>query len=375
MLNANIPLNTKTPIRQQRWRIGLFLGLAGIGLFFGWIGIKRIFTGVLTPTLQTPSGITIRTTPEHTLWLATHTQGFTINTSCPIDIPTLVSHKNTSWLLLGNSEQEQSITFLGKIPPYIENFTKAFGCKIKPIKNGFALQDANDTTAKPKLDRFFHWQTPDSWAWNESQTTKIDLYERGINIHFTQSVQNKETAWPEQTLSAALPIEKLVLTSLPQTWQGLTNLLEKGRGIAYFSWETSEGLANAFSLQSDINDNEIISLFYVIGDLSTTTQKNFRKDGTTYTGTAKEPITLTWINDVHAEIQKENGSLVGFVTKQNSYTLVSTAPTTWTFIMPHWKAPLRENSSKNIYTANTIANFGEEIFVTKKMLSIFQRKL
>lgn len=371
MLNANIPLNTKTPIRQQRWRIGLFLTLTGIGILFGWFGVKRAFTGILTPTLQTPSGITIRTTPEHTLWFATHAQGLALNTSCPIDIPTLLSYKKTSWLLLGDSKQEPFVTFLGKMPPFIKNFTNTFGCNIKPLKNGFTLQNENSTAQNPELNRLLPWQTPDGWAWNENQTTTIDLYEHGLNIHLTQNVENKETAWPEQTLAVALPIKKTTLVSLPQTWQGLTILLEKGQGIAYFSWETPEGLTNAFSLKNDVNDNEILSLFYVIGNLSTATQKNFREDNTAYTSTTKESITLTWINDAHAEIQRENGSPVGFVTKQNGFTLVSTAPTTWTFVPPHWKAPLQKNSSQNVYSTNTIANFGKEIFITKKMFSIF----
>lgn len=338
----------------------------------GWQGTERIFTGITTPTLDTVSGVTLRTTPEHTLWLATHTSGLTINTACPIDIPSLMTSHTISWVLLGDTGSQMHIVFKGEIPEKLKNFSSAFGCTITEEKGWFSLQE--NTTAIPARSPLFTLTTPGGWAWKENDHVPMTLAKNGINIALPQAQQEK-MPWPEQHLTIALPVAQISYDALPETWQGLTEILKQGQGTAYFVWDAEKETESALSFAKDLTDDEITRLLYVVGNIPTTQEIAFREDSAKYFTTTKQAIELNWKSDNEATVQTADKSIIAYIIKKDGYTLVSTGPTEWTTITPHWQAPLNQTGYTHQHTNQTLADFGEKIFTTKNTLTVFQSEM
>jgi hypothetical protein len=360
ILNANIPLSPQTPTRQLPWRVGLFLGIILGGILSGWTISERLFIGLTTPALQTPSGISVRITPERALWLQTHTEGLTLTASCPLDLPKLISLKRPSWILLGDTGGAEEIAFIGKMPEELANYQKAFECVITTTQQGYTLLESQNIPTKSTYS--VHLTTPGGWAWAEEQHIPIDFFDHGINIMFNNL---------EQTLTTALPLEAATYEIFPQTWQGLSDLIASKQGRAFFSWEEEKNNL-AISIEGDISDESLLELFSNIGEVPTTQEKNMREDDTPYTVTMQEKLSLIWINESTAEVRIPDLTPIGFITKQDGFTLISTEPTTWILATPHWESPLNQRSS-NTYTAHTLANFGDYLFITKNMLTLFQK--
>ncbi|MEK9157444.1 MAG: hypothetical protein AAB448_04960, partial [Patescibacteria group bacterium] len=204
ILNANIPLNTISPARQYPWRVGVFLGIFLLSFGLGWIITKHLFTGIRTPKLATPSGLALRITPEHALWLNEHTAGLTLNTSCPLDLPTLISFKKPSWVILGDTGTKEEIFFTGKIPEELKNYEVAFSCSITSTAQGFFLGDATSL-----LSFTIPFTTPDGWIWMNDTESSLELNNHGISLAITTPQNDTKLPVPQENLTNALPIPKL----------------------------------------------------------------------------------------------------------------------------------------------------------------------
>lgn len=374
ILNANIPLNTNQPTRQHPWRVGLFLGLVSVGLLLGWIVTKRLFVGIKTPRPETLSGISIRITPENARWLSLHTGGLSINSSCPIDLPTLISQAHISWILVGDTGEKEQVSFKGKLPENLKNYGVAFGCHITSNKKTFSLQEK--TGEEVIIKNTVRFTTPDGWAWKGEAGTPITLVNQGLSIHFQGLASKIPTPWPVQELITALPLTQGVFDALPRTWQGLHDLSTLYNGVAFFAWQTNEQeLAFAYTIDENIPDDVIIALFYDIGNIPQKTERQFREDTISYTVTQKEKITLIWMTETQGEIRGENKTPIGYITKQDTFTHISTAPTTWTTSIPHWQAPLNKKEENIAHTPHTLANFGTNVFITNNKLTIINKNL
>lgn len=360
ILNANIPLKNQQPTRQRSWRVGLFLGLIALGLFLGWGIAKRMFIGITTPLLETPSGVSMRITPENALWLTKHTGGLALNASCPIDLPKLLSLKRPSWIILGDSGETMHITFEGDLSHVLENYKTSFACDTNPLQT---------TTIFPLF-------TPDAWAWANNATLSVTLSKQGLSIDIP-GISEKESLWiPKQTLSSALPLQKTDFENFPRTWQGLNDLFSSEKGIAFFSWTNEKPeTAIAITIKGDMDDETMRSLFYDIANIPTEIQKQLRKDEVSYITTSKEEIFVKWENEYQAVIHLKNETIIGYVTKQEDATLLSTSQTEWINGKIHWEAPLQNQQNAITHHARTLAHFGTKIFATNKKLTITNENL
>jgi hypothetical protein len=348
----------------------LFLGLITGGLLLGWGTAKRLFEGITTPTLNTPSGLSIRITPEHALWFTSHTKGLTLNNSCPIDIPTLIALNAPSRLIIGDSGTQVSVAFTGKAPSMLKNYEKTFGCKVIVSKKSYIVTEKSEET--PNISSRMLFTTPSGWAWSGKETKAINLHDHGISIALPKRTTNELIPWPEQILTTALPLKKISPNSMPQIWQGLSDLFASEQGIAFFSWKNNEETAIALSIQGKLNENEIIALIYDIGNIPTISKKQLRKDEITYTATKQEELFIYWINETTGEVRLKNEVIIGYFTQKDERTLISTAPTSWTITSPHWEAVLVK-SNPTTHRAKNITNFGKKIFTTKKNITIFEK--
>lgn len=365
MLNANIPLNTTSPARQYPWRVGVFLGIFLLNFGLGWIITKHLFTGIRTPQLATPSGLALRITPEHALWLNEHTAGLTLNASCPLDLPTLISFKKPSWVVLGDTGTKEEIFFTGKVPAELKNYEIAFSCSITPTTQGFFL---GDTTSL--LSFTIPFTAPDGWIWISDKESPLKLNNHGISLSITVPQSEIEIPVPQENLTSALPIPKRSSSIFSRQWEGLSNLFEIETGIALFSWNEQEETAFGIVITGELSNEEAIALAYDLANIPTASQKILRKDDTSYNTTTRDELSIISIDDTRKEIQLPDGTPVAFIALQNSFSLFSTAQTTWELSVPHWEAELSSEKELGEHTPHTLASFGKKIFTTKKSINI-----
>ena len=368
ILNANIPLNTTSPARQSSWRVGVFLGIFLLNFGVGWGIAKHFFTGIRVPQLTTPSGLTLRITPEHALWLNKHTTGLTLSTSCPLDLPTLISFKKPSWIILGDTGVEEEIFFTGKIPEKLKNYEIAFSCSITPTAQGFFLSK----TTSP-ISFHFPLTTPDGWIWINDIEHPLELNNHGISLAMTLLQNDAEIPIPQENLTNALPIPKLSSSIFSKQWEGLNNLFEKKNGIALFSWDTQEEAAFGLVLTEELSSEEIIALSYDLGQIPINTQRILREDDGSYSATTRDKLNVVTINGTQKEIQLPDGTPVAFVVSQDGYSLLSTVQTTWKLNVPHWEAELTSKKELGKHTPSTLASFGKKIFTTKSTINILDK--
>lgn len=357
--NANIPLSTQQPTRQKFWRVGLFLTLTITGVLIGWTLTKRINSGVTVPQLETPSGMSIRLTSENALWLTMHTQGLALSASCPIDIPTLLAHQYPSWLLLGDTGKEIRIAMKGNVPETLKNYQKAFACDIVTFADKKTL----------------HFTNPDAWIWKGTTNTGVSLSPQGVQIRLATKGNAKEKIWiPKQILTQALPLQNTNTGDLPHIWQGLHDIFLTETEGFFFSWN-AKGNEDAFALliKEDLTDEEMHALFYDLANIPTEIQKIFREDGISYLATKQEDIVVKWKNEREGEVQRKDGTAVGYIRKEAYTILLSTAFTEWEEANPYWKITEQQTEKSPTHRAKTLANFGEELFATPKKLTIKRR--
>lgn len=378
MLNANIPLNNTSPARQYPWRVGVFLGIFLLSFFFGWTVAEHTFTGIRIPQLTTPSGISLRITPENALWLNKHTAGLSINTSCPLDLPTLISFKRAPWILLGDTGTEQRTFFTGNVPPKLTNYEIAFSCEIVTTEKGFFLGD------EAPLSFSIPFTTPSGWLWINNTNYPVKLIDHGITLNIQTAQNNGPLPIPQENLTSALPIIPIhppnpsvptrnsltPFNPFSQQWQGLSDLFTTNKGIALFSWEKENNLAFGLLLNDELSDEEIIALTYDLGNIPINEQKNQRKDEVSYTIETRDQLHLVSIDSIQKEVRLPDETPVGFIQQQDGYTLFSTAATTWELNSPQWKAVLSSKRGAIKHTPQTLASFGKKIFTTKRNINI-----
>ncbi len=365
MLNANIPLNTTSPARQYSWRVGVFLGIFLLSFGMGWIITKHLFTGIRTPQLATPSGLALRITPEHALWLNEHTRGLTLNTSCPLDLPTLISFKKPSWVILGDTGTKEEIFFTGKLPEQLKNYETAFSCSITQNEQGFFL---SDTTSL--ISFTFPFTTPDGWIWMNDEKNPLKLNNHGISLSITVPQSETKIPVPQENLTSALLIPEHSANILSKQWEGLSNLFETGSGTALFSWNVQEEIAFGLVITGELSNEEAIALAYDFANIPTASQKILREDEISYNTTTRDELNIISTNDNHKEIQLPSGTAVAFITTQDGFLLFSTAQTTWKLSTPHWEAELSSEEALEKHTPHTLASFGKKIFTTKNTINI-----
>jgi len=365
MLNANIPLNTNSPARQYPWRVGVFLGIFLLSFGLGWVITKHLFIGIQAPQLATPSGLALRITPEHARWLNEHTAGLTLNASCPLDLPTLISFKKPSWVVLGDTGTKEEIFFTGKIPTELKNYEVAFSCSITSTAQGFFLGDTASL-----LSFTIPFTAPDGWIWMNDAESHLELNNHGISIAITGPQSEREIPIPQENLTGALPIRNISSNIFSRQWEGLSNLFETKSGVALFSWISQEETAFGLVITGELSNEEAIALAYDLANIPTTTQKILRKDDISYNTTTRDELSLISLNETQKEIQLPSGNIVAFITLQNGFSLFSTTQTTWELGAPHWEAKLSSEEEFEKHTPHTLASFGKKIFTTKKSINI-----
>jgi hypothetical protein len=365
ILNANIPLNTTSPARQYPWRVGVFLGIFLLNFGLGWTIIKHLFIGIQVPQLTTPSGLALRITPEHALWLNEHTAGLTLSNSCPLDLPTLVAFKKPSWVILGDTGSKEEMFFTGKVPEELKNYEIAFSCKITPTAQGFFLGNATSL-----LSFTIPLTAPDGWVWMNNKKNPLELKNHGISFATTVPQNDIKIPVPQKNLTSALPIANLAPHILSQQWEGLNKLLTTNTGIALFSWDEKESVAFGLAITGELSNEEAVALTYDFASIPTTSQKILRKDDISYNITTREELSVVSISNTQKEIQLQNGTPVAFITLQNNVSLFSTAQTTWEQSAPQWKAKLFSEKEFERHTPHTLASFGRKIFTTKNKIDI-----
>lgn len=367
ILNANIPLNTTSPARQYSWRVGVFLGIFLLSFGLSWTITKHLFTGILAPQLTTPSGLTLRITPENALWLNKQTAGLTISDSCPLDLPTLISFKKPSWIVLGDTGAKEEIFFTGKLPEKLKNYKVAFSCPIVQTEQGFFL---SETTSQ--ISFTLPLTAPDGWIWVNENQNPLKLNDHGISISMAIS-KNTKIPIPQESLTSALPIPKISFNIFSRQWEGLNNLFEAKNGVAFFSWAKQEETAFGLVVAGELSDKDIIALAYDLANIPTNSQKTLRKDEVSYNTTTRDELSVITLNNTQKEIQLSNGTSVAFIVLQNGFSLFSTAQTTWESNTHHWKAELFSNKESKQHTSQTLASFGEKIFTTKNTVNILNK--
>lgn len=363
--NANIPLNTISPARQYPWRVGVFLGIFLLSFGLGWIITKHLFTGIRVPQLATPSGLALRITPEHALWLSGHTAGLTLNASCPLDLPTLISFKKPSWVILGDTGTKEEIFFTGKIPEELKNYEVAFSCSITSTAQGFFLGDTSSL-----LSFTIPFTAPDGWIWMNGTENSLELNNHGLSLAITTPQNNTKLPVPQENLTSALPIPKLSSHIFSQQWEGLSNLFTTNTGIALFTWTAQEETAFGLVIAGELSNEEAIALTYDLANVPTDSQKVLREDDVSYSTTTRDELIVISQSDTQKEIQLPNGTPVAFIVLQNNFSLFSTAQTTWELSIPHWEAELSSEEKLEKHTPHTLASFGKKIFTTKNTINI-----
>ncbi len=365
ILNANIPLITSSPTRQYPWRVGVFLGIFLLSFGVGWAITKHLFTGIRIPQLATPSGLALRITPEHALWLNEHTAGLTLNASCPLDLPTLISFKKPSWVILGDTGTKEEIFFTGKIPEELKNYEIAFSCSIRQTDQGFFLGNATSP-----ISFNFPLTTPDGWIWVNETESALKLTSHGISFSITTPQNDTEIPVPQENLISTLPIPKISSNIFSRQWEGLSNLFETKSGIALFSWTAQEETAFGLVITGELSNEEAVALAYDLANIPTAPQKILRKDDISYNTTTRDELSLVSLNETQKEIQLPDGTPVAFITLQNGFSLFSTTQTTWELSIPHWEAELSSEKELEKHTPHTLASFGKNIFTTKNTINI-----
>lgn len=368
MLNANIPLNTTSPTRRYPWRVGVFLGIFLLSFGVGWTTTKHLFTGIRVPQLTTPSGLALRITPEHALWLNKHTAGLTLNASCPLDLPTLISLKKPSWIVLGDTGTNEEIFFTGKLPEKLKNYEIAFSCSITQTEQGFFLGNATSP-----VSFFLPLTTPDGWIWMNNKKSPLTLSNHGINLSITVPQNKTKIPFPQENLTNALLIPEYSSNILSKQWEGISNLFKTGGGTAFFSWTVEEQTAFGLIINKELSDEEAIALTYDLANIPTTSQKILRKDDVSYSTTTRDELSLISLSETQKEIRLPNGIPVAFITIQEKFSLFSTAQTAWKLEMPHWKAELSSKKGSEKHAPHTLASFGKKIFTTKNTVNILDK--
>ncbi len=382
MLNANIPLNTQTPTRQYPWWVGVFLGIFLVSFFLGFSCAKRVLEGIRVPRLTTSSGVALRITPEHALWIKQHTEGLSLNGECPLDLPTLIAFKRPSWILIGDSGEEQ-LSFIGAFPKELENYQTAFGCTFTQNASGFTLTPVGaglkpaittpHTPPPTPISFTFPLAIPDGWAWINDDRIPLTLQEHGLSIALHSTTPNKKIPWPQENLTNALPLVPLSENVLSAQWQGLSHVLSSQNGVAFFSWTHENVDAFGIVLHEQITDEDFLNLISDIGNIPQTSQKTYRDDGDAYLAIVKEAISVTSLGTKEKEARLTDGTAVGFLLIQNGYSLISTVPTTWKDTTPPWEANLRSTQQQQAHSPSTLADFGKHMFTTKKTVTIFDK--
>lgn len=363
ILNANIPLRTSSPTRQTSWRVGVFLGIFLLSFACGFLLTKKLFIGIRIPYLATPSGVSLRVTPEHALWLTTHTAGYAMNSTCPIDLPTLLSWSQPSMMMLGDSGQEE-IFLIGTAPKELKNIETAFACTITPQKKGYSLGNpAKELRFTTLLSLAY------GHAWQERNFSPLALHDWGISIAMPTSFYREDMLWPNETLTQALPITQEYLGPLSHQFQGMSTLLAIHTGKAMFSWKKEAATAFGIVVTEDVSDEDLLSIVYALADIPRVSQRIEREDGTRYTAYAYQTITLSEIHDGMRKAQLPDATPVGFLTYQDGVIGISTMPTTWELLTPHWNAQKNTHTSLQ-YVPRTLVTLGNKIFFTKQGINI-----
>ncbi len=359
ILNANIPLNTAHPTRRLTWRVGVFLGILLLGICIGWSTAKRLFVGITVPRFATDSGIAIRLTPENTLWIATHTQNLMLSEECPLNLATLITKKQPTWLVITDKSGEMHISLIGKNGREANNVNAAFSC---------------ETTQEQQKNAFFPLTLPTVWAWAHEATFPVALQENGLSITFPKDLTPAEQIpWPQKEGISALPITPQE-TPLPFSaqWQGAHDLLSRQKGVAFFSWQENGESAFATVIEGETTDEFITALLYDIGNVPLGEEKKMREDDISYTAQTHAVISLTPPEEERtAHINK--GEEVGYIKTEQGYTLISTAPTEWASMTPYWSAELQRVPAEKKHAPKTLAHFGKKIFAKENTLTIFNK--
>lgn len=330
--------------------------------------MKLIFTGIRTPQLATPSGIALRITPENALWLNKHTAGLTLNTSCPLDLPTLISFKKPSWVVIGDTGTKEEIFFTGKLPEKLKNYEIAFSCSITQNEQGFFLGN----TASP-VSFIIPLTAPDGWVWINGKNNPLKLNSYGISLSINTSQNKAKIPVPKENLMSALPFPKRSSSILSKQWEGLSNLLDTEKGTALFSWTAQEKIAFGIVITGELSDEEAVALTYDLANVPTHSQKILREDEISYTTATRNKLSIISINSMQKEIQLPDGTPVAFVVLQDGFSLFSTAQTIWELSAPRWEAELSSEEEFEKHTPHTLASFGKKIFTTKKTINILNK--
>lgn len=364
ILNANIPLRAPSPTRQLFWRVGVFLGIFLLGFAGGFFIMKKLFIGIRTPYLATSSGISLRITPENELWLATHASGYALSTTCPIDLPLLLSWSSPSAVLIGDSGQEE-IVIVGNVPKELTNIEIAFSCAITVQKKGYSLDNsAHDVQFAPLFS------LTSGQAWREHDFFSFILNTWGISIAIPTALPQINILWPNENLTQALPFTQEKTEILPHQFQGIDTLLSTHKGLAMFAWEKEGDNAFGIVVTEDLNDEELRSIVYDIADIPKVSQRMTREDGTSYTAYTSQTITLSEMHNGIREAQLADTTPVAFLSYQNQKIGISTVPTTWTFRAPRWSVRRPLKNSAIHHASRTLTNIGSEFFFSEKNIHI-----